>query len=116
MVEHRNEHGRHPMQAGTFLVFDCLQCQQRIEAVIGDHHTRAVRHTGQIAQNHAEAVIERNRNTQPVLFTEPHRLANEETIIEDVVMSERRTFWAACGATGELDVDGIVKLQLVCKL
>ncbi|MCY1312077.1 hypothetical protein D9M70_624630 [compost metagenome] len=104
------------MQAGTFLVFDRLQCEQRIEAVIGNDHAGAVCHTGQIAQNHAEAVIERNRNTKPVLLTEPHRLANEETIIENIVMSERRPFGATCGATGELDINRIVKLQLVCKL
>ena len=39
---------------------------QRIEALARIDHRRAVRDAGEIADHHAEAVIERHRNAQPV--------------------------------------------------
>ena len=67
---------------------------------------------GEIAEHHAEAVIERHRNADAVAIGQAHRLADEITVVEDVVMGERRAFGSAGGAAGELDVDGIVELQL----
>ena len=111
MVELRDEHGRHAVQRGAALLGDRLERGQRIEAFAGEDHAGAVGDRGEIAQHHAEAVIERHRDAQPVLRREPHRLADEEAVVEDVVMGERRAFGKAGGARGELDVDRLVELQ-----
>ena len=43
------------------------QRRQRIETFAGKDHAGAVRHGGEIAHHHAEAVIERHRDAEPVL-------------------------------------------------
>ncbi len=112
MIELRDEHGRHAVQRRAALLGDGFQGDQRIEPLAGKHHAGAVGDRRQIAEHHAEAVIKRHRNTEPVLRREPHRLADEEAVVEDVVMRQRRTFGEAGGAGGELDVDRLVELQL----
>jgi hypothetical protein len=66
---------------------------------------------GQIAQHHAEAVVQRHGDAQAVLGREPHAFANEETVVQDVAVRQRRALGEARGAAGELDVDGIGVLQ-----
>ena len=44
------------------------------------------------------------------------RLADEEAVVEDVVVRQRRALGRAGGAAGELDVDRIVELQLSADL
>ena len=77
----------------------------------GQHHRGAVRHAGQIAQHHPEAVIERHRNAKPVAVSEAHPLTHPEAVVEEVVVSEHRAFGEAGGARGVLDIDDIVKVQ-----
>ena len=67
---------------------------------------------GEIAEHHAEAVIERHRNADAVAISQALRLADEIAVVEDIVMGQRRAFSRAGGAAGELDVDRIVELQL----
>ena len=43
-----------------------LQSVQRTEMRRGQNHRRAVRHAGEVSQHHAEAVIERHGDAQPV--------------------------------------------------
>ncbi len=47
---------------------------------------------------------------------EPHRLADEEAVVENVVMGQRRAFGKAGGAGSELDVDRLIELQERLKL
>src|SRR5271166_4197970 len=53
-------------------------------------HARAVGDAREIAQHHAEAMVVRHRNAQPVLGRQPQRLADEIAVVDDVMMSERR--------------------------
>ena len=69
-----------------------------VEALAGIDHRGAVRHAGQIAQHHAEAVVERHRDAQAVVLGEAHRLADEEAVVEDVVVRQRRALGRAGGA------------------
>ena len=84
---------------------------QRIEAFAGEHHAGAVGDGGEIAQHHAEAVIERHRNAQTIFGRQPHRLADEEAIVENIMVRQRRALGKAGGARGELNVDRLVELQ-----
>ena len=47
---------------------------------------------------------------------EAHRLADEKSVVQDVVVSERGALRKAGRAAGELDVDRIVELQLAAAL
>ena len=77
----------------------------------GADHAGAVGDAGQIAQHHAEAMIIGHRNAKPVRRRQPHRLADEITVVDDVVMRQRRALGRARRAGSELDVDRIVELQ-----
>ncbi len=66
---------------------------------------------GEVAQDHAEAMVERDRDADLVVRPELLRLADEEAVVEDVVVGERRPLGRAGGAAGELDVDRLVELE-----
>ena len=111
MVQFGDEHGRHAVQRRAVLVCHRLQRRERIEALAGEHHRRAMRDARQIADHHAEAVIQRHRDAHLVLLGVGHRLAEEVAVVEDVVVRERGTLRQPGGAGGELDVDRLVELQ-----
>ena len=108
-----DEHRRHAVERRAALLGDGLQRGERVEALAGEHHRRAVRDARQIADHHAEAMIERHRDAHLVALGEAHRLAEEEAVVQDVVVRQRRALRRAGGARGELDVDRVVELQPV---
>ena len=111
VVKLGDEHGGHAVQTSAFLGLHRLQHRERIEAVVWVHHGGAMREAGQIAQHHAEAVVQRHRNAQAVGRCELHAFANEEAVVEDVAVRERGALGEAGGAAGELDVDGVAGLE-----
>src|SRR5262249_36280840 len=100
------------MKRGATLLGDRLQRGERIEAFAGERHAGAMSERREIAEHHAEAMIERNGDAQPVLGREPHRFADKESVVENVVVRKRRALRKASGAGCELDVDRRVELQL----
>ena len=112
MVEDRDEHGRHAMEAGAALRLDGAEHREGIEPLARDDHAGPVRHAGEVAEDHAEAVIERHRNAEPIILRQAHGLAHEEPVVEDIVMGERRALGVAGRAAGELDIDRVVELKL----
>ena len=116
MIELRDEHGRHAVQAGATLLGDGFKRRQRVEAFAGEYHAGAVSDGSEIAEHHAEAMIERHRDAQAIFRRQLHRLADEEAVVENVVMRQRRAFGKAGGPRRELDVDRLVELQLRRKL
>ena len=106
-----DEHGGHAVEAGATLGGDGLQRGQRIEALAGEDHGGAMGQAAQDAHHHAEAVIERHGDAEPVMFGQPHRFGDEIAVIEDVVVGQRRALRRARGAGGELDVHRRVELQ-----
>ena len=67
MAELGDEHGRHAVERGAALGLDRLQGRQRIETLRRIDHGGAVGDAGEVAQHHAEAVIERHRDADLVL-------------------------------------------------
>ena len=112
MVQLGDEHGRHAVERGGALGLRRLQHGRRIEAVAGIDHGGAVGHAAQVAHHHAEAVVERHRDQQPVPVGEAQQLGGEVAVVEDVVVAERGALGIAGGPAGELDVDRIVELLL----
>ena len=111
MIEFGDEHGRHAIERGASFLLDGLQRRQRIKTLAGIDHGRAERHRGEIAHHHAEAMIQRHRNADAVLFGQAHGAADEIAVVENIVMRQRDALGRAGGAAGELDIDGIVELQ-----
>ncbi len=111
MIEDRDEHRRNPMQPGAAFGLHRVQHGYGIETFARIDHRRAMCHASQVAEHHAEAVIQRYRNAQLVFFGQPHRLTDEEPIVQNIVVRQRRSLRRAGGARGELDIDGVVELQ-----
>ncbi len=112
MIELGDEHGGHAIERRAALLGDGLQGRQRIEGLGRIDHRRAVGQAAQIAHHHAEAVIERHGNAEPVFGRELQPLAHEVAVVQDIVVAERGALGKARGARGELDVDRVVELQL----
>jgi hypothetical protein len=66
----------------------------------------------EVAHHHAEAVVEGHRDADPVGLGVVAQLADEEPVVEDVVVRERRALRETGGARGVLDVDGVVGVEL----
>src|SRR5262249_62273754 len=56
--------------------------------------------------------VEGPGGAQRVRGREPHRFADKESVVENVVVRKRRALRKASGAGCELDVDRLVELQL----
>ena len=74
MVEFGDEHRRHAVERGAAFLGHGLQGRQRIEALAGEHDRGAMRHAGQHADHHAEAMIHRHRDADRVLLGVAHAL------------------------------------------
>ena len=112
MVQLGDEHRRHAVERGGPLGLRGLQHRRGVEAVARIDHGGAVGHAAEVAHHHAEAVVERHRDDQPVPVGEAQQLGGEVAVVEDVVVAERGALGIAGGAAGVLDVDRIVELLL----
>ena len=112
MIEHRDEHRRHAVDRRAAFIVDRAQRGFSLEGDGGHDHRRPVRDGSQIAHHAPEAVVERHRHANPIRRGEPQRLANEESVVQDVVMRQRRAFRRSGRARRVLNVRRIVELQL----
>src|SRR5207245_7398548 len=74
-------------------------------------HRRAMRRPRQIAEHHAKAVVEGHGDADAIVLRVMQRLADEETVVEDVVVREGGALGKTGGARRVLDVDGVVELE-----
>ncbi len=63
------------------------------------------------SHDHPEAVIQRHRYAHPVLFRVRDPLADEESVVEDVVVRKGCTLREAGRSRGVLNVDGVIERQ-----
>src|SRR5690242_19763199 len=108
----RDEHGGHAVQRGTAFGLHGPQGRDRVEGRSRDDHARTVAGRGEVAHDHAEAVVERHRDADPVRLGVVAQLADEERVVEDVVVRQRRTLRETGGTRGVLNVDGVVGIQI----
>ncbi len=111
MFELGNEHGGHAVEGGGFLLMDGFQDFTGVEAFVRVDHGGPMGHAAQVAHDHAEAVVERHGDHQPVGAGKAHALCHEKAVVEDVVVGERGPLGKPRGAGGVLNVDRVVELQ-----
>ena len=111
VIELGDEHRGHAVERGAPLLLHRGHGRQRLEGLARDHHAGAVGGAGEVAEHHPEAVVEGHRDADAVLLGVVERLADEEAVVEDVVVGERRPLGEAGRARGVLNVDGVVELQ-----
>ena len=70
-----------------------------------------MRHGGEVAHHHAEAVVERHWDTEAVCRRQANGFADKASVVQDIAMGERGAFRKARGAAGELDVHRVGTLQ-----
>ena len=73
-------------------------------------------HAGKVGEHHPEAVVERDRDAEPVFLGEAHALADDEPVVENVVVGQDDTFREPRGAARVLNVDGVVKRERLAPL
>ena len=112
MVQLGDEHRGHAVQRGRPLRLGRLEDGRRIEALARVDHGGPVRHAAEVAHDHAEAVIERHGDEEPVAVREAEELRREVPVVQDIVMAERGALRVAGGAARVLDVDRVVELLL----
>src|SRR3546814_2135277 len=71
---------------GASLIRDAAKAGHRVEARRGIDHRRTVRHAGEISHHHAEAMIKRDGNAEPVARAQPRANADRRAIVEDVAV------------------------------
>ena len=107
-----DEHGGDSVQGGALLLLHRFQHSEWIKGRTRIHHSSPMCQTPQITHHHPKAMIQRHRNTQPVLIGQFDGLSNEIAIVENVLMGEAGAFGLTRRPRGELDIDDIIKLQL----
>ena len=111
MLELGDKHGRDAVQSCAFVARHRRERRLSIETLAGENHAGADRGAGEHAQHHAETMIKRHRNAQTILGGERHRLRRIARVVDDVEMGERRPFGRSGRAAGELDIDGVVRIE-----
>ncbi len=112
MIELGDEHRRHAVQRRAALGGHGFERGERIEGIRGEHRGRAVGDAREAAHHHAEAMIQRYRDAQPVALGQAHAGAHDPAVVQDVEVRQRGALGIAGGAAGELDVDRVAGAQL----
>ena len=92
------EHGWHAIQTGAAFLGYGRQYGFGLEGFIGKHHAGTMAGAAQITHHHTEAVIQRHRNTHPVLVCIATAFGNKVTVVKDIAMGQRGAFGQAGSA------------------
>src|SRR5262245_30429495 len=108
MLQLRDKHCRHAVKSRAALFFNSGEGFERIEVFGGNDHRGALCHAAHGSQHAAETVIERNRDTEPIVFCQLHAFGNATGITDDVEMRKPSSLWKTCRSRSVLNVDDIV--------
>ena len=61
-------------------------------------------------------MVQRHRYAYPVVHGQAQRLADEKPVIDHIMVREGRSLGRPGGTAGELDIDGVVKLEAFGRL
>ncbi len=86
VVELGDKHGRYAMQGGTFFLGDNAQDTVRFKGFTGEDSRRAMANTTQVANHHAEAMVERYGDAHLVFMGKTHHIAVDLAIIQHITV------------------------------
>src|SRR4029077_2725979 len=95
----------------TAKLLDRAERRCRIEGFRRVHHRGRVRETAEVSHHHSEEMIERYRDADAGARLDARRLADEEAVVEKVMVRQRRALRQSGGAARELNVDGVIHLD-----
>ena len=110
MIERGDEHRGTPYSAVQRSAWTVRSTANASKFRLEDHRG-AVRHAPEVADDHAEAVIKRHGDAYAIFGREVQGLADEEAVVEDVVVRQRGALGCAGRAGRELNVDRVVELK-----
>ena len=113
LFEFDDEHRGHAVERGTALALYDFESDPWVETIVGNDDGSTVGGAGHVAQHHPETVEEGDGQTNAVGRSVVHPFADEEAVVEDIVVGERNALRVARGAGGVLDIDRVVKLHRV---
>src|SRR5262245_28200895 len=111
MVELSDEHRRHAVERRAALLLNGSQAALGVERLSWQHQSAAMAQCGEASEDAAEAMVEGHRQADSVVGGVAYALADEEAVVQDVVMRERGPFRRARRARRVLNVGRIVELQ-----
>ena len=112
VIQFGDKHRRDTVQGGATLLRDRRQGHAGVKGLTGEYRGAAVGDTGEVSHHHAEAVVQRHGDTQPVVFGQVHAVTHTLAVIEDIPVSQRGAFRIARGTAGKLDIDRISRGEL----
>lgn len=107
------KHGGDPVQCCAFFVLYCFQRSRGIERFGREDDRRATRGRRHVAQDAPKTVKERRGTAHHVLRGEQHAIPNLGAIVQNRTMRETGCFGHGCCSRGELNVDHIVKREIL---
>src|SRR5260221_4346496 len=103
---------RHARDGSAALRRYCMQRPNGFKALAGEHHGGTLGQARQDSHHHAEAVVERNRDADAILWPDPGRHTHLQAVVEQVVVGQGHAFRQSRSAAGKLDVDRVVEVRL----
>ena len=111
MVQHGREHRRHPVHRIAALRVERREGLAGVERLGREDHGYPVGGGCEVPQHHAEAVVERHRDTERVPGLKAHGAGAGDGVVDDVAVGEGRPLRRPRRAGRELDVDRIARPQ-----
>ena len=109
MVQHGREHRRHPVHRVAALRIEGREGLAGVEGLARKDHGHPVGGGREVSEDHAEAVVERDRDAERLPGLKAHGPGAGDGVVDDVAMGKGRPLRRPGGPRGELDVDRIVR-------
>src|SRR5438093_1648083 len=111
MLQLRAEHRCNPIKSRAPFFGHCLEGFEGVKMWSRNHNCGGFQDCGHVSHYHSKAMVERHWNANAITRRDPHAFGHEQSVIDNVVMTEDGSFRAACGSRGVLNVDRIIEAE-----
>ena len=110
-LEHGDEHRRHAVDRRAALLGDGVEGGVGGERLSRVDHRRPRGHAAQVADAHAEAVVQRHRDAHPIGLRVAEPVGDGRPVVEDAVVGEGGALGQPRRPARVLNVDGVVAVE-----